>query len=83
MDTNTPLQEAQISPFCSLQQQHMSHLVISGKDRWNFIVKSHLGTPDSCVEKGFTNLCEEPVSEEEQYCLEFFFVPFVPNTCYI
>ena len=61
----------------------MSHLVISGKDGWNFTGKSHLGEPDSCAGKSVTNLCEEIVPEEEPLCLEFFFVPFVSNTYYL
>lgn len=55
----------------------MSHLLISGKDQWNFIVKSHVGMPDSCAGESLTNLCEETVPEEVRFCLAFFFGPFV------
>lgn len=61
----------------------MFYLVISGKDRWNFIVKSYLGTFDSCVGKSFINFCEKMVLEEEGFCLEFFFVLFVLNIYYL
>lgn len=79
MDVNTPLEEVQISLFCSLSQQHMSHLVISEKRLVEFIMKNHLGMHDSCAGKSVTNLCEKAVLEEKRFCLEVFFVPFVSN----